>query len=128
MRFSFLPAALAAIALANPAVAGSRSVLGIGTGQTAGELLSPCQESDNDARWGQAAEIECEQYLIGFVEALSITGQLGEGTEICPPEQNTADEVRWAFMRWVHGDYGDRTKMPASEAVMATLREAFPCN
>ncbi len=38
-----------------------------GSGYSAGDLLSPCQESDNDARWGEAAETECEQYILGFV-------------------------------------------------------------
>jgi len=27
-----------------------------GSGYLASELLSPCQEADNDARWGEAAE------------------------------------------------------------------------
>lgn len=98
-----------------------------GSGYLASELLSPCQESDNDARWGEAAETECEQYLIGFVEALETTGMAGAGTEICPPPQNMADEVRWAFMRWVHQDYSARTKMPAADAVLATLKENFAC-
>lgn len=100
---------------------------GASTGYMAGDLLSPCQEADNDARWGEAAETECEQYLIGFVDALLATGAAGPGTQICPPMENTADEVRWAFMRWVHGSYGKRTRMSAAEAVMGTLSETFPC-
>ena len=99
-----------------------------GAGYLAGELLSPCQEADNDARWGEAAETECEQYLVGFVDALLATGAAGEGTVICPPMVNTADEVRWAFMRWVHGSYSKRKAMPAAEGVMETLKENFPCN
>ena len=98
------------------------------TGYLAGELLSPCQEADNDARWGEAAETECEQYIIGYVDALLATGAAGPGTAICPPMQNTADEVRWAFMRWVHGSYTKRRQMPAAQAVMATLSENFPCS
>ena len=95
-------------------------------GYTANQLLSPCQESDNDARWGEAAETECEQYLLGFVGALKASGA-GKAAKICPPVQNTADEIRWAFMRWVHNDYGKRTKMPADKAVLETLKESFPC-
>ncbi len=128
MRAKLLSAALALTLAASPALSGSRSVLGIGTGQTALELLEPCQEADNDARWGQGAEIECEQYIIGFVEALTLAGAAGEGTEICVPDQNTEDEVRWAFMRWVHGNYSQRTKISAAEAIMATLSENFPCS
>ncbi len=94
---------------------------------TALDLLSPCQEADNDARWGQAAETECEQYLMGFVDALKVNGLAGPGTAVCPPPVNTADEVRWAFMRWVHRDYSSRKRMPAGEALMATLKESFPC-
>ena len=112
--------AIAAI-LSAPAYAGSHS------GYLAADLLSPCQEADNDARWGEAAETECEQYILGFVDALLATGAAGTGSEICPPDQNTADEVRWAFMRWVHESYSSRTKLSASEAVLDTLKENFAC-
>jgi len=98
-----------------------------GSDYTAEALLSPCQEADNDARWGEAAETECEQYLMGFADALMETGQIGTEAGICPPRQNTADEIRWAYMRWVHADYAARTAMPAADAVLAMLREAFPC-
>ena len=96
------------------------------SGYSAGDLLSPCQESDNDARWGEYAEMECEQFIIGFVGALRQVGAKAE-LGICAPEQNTADEVRWAFMRWVHEDYSARIAMPASDALMATLRDRFAC-
>ena len=98
-----------------------------GSTYTAGDLLSPCQEADNDARWGEAAEVECEQYLIGFADALKVVGQTGSEAGICPPEVNTADEIRWAFMRWVHKDYATRIAMPAAEALLTTLRESFTC-
>lgn len=116
---------LGAILIAAAGQAGAQSFSG--SGYTAGELLSPCQESDNDARWGAAAEAECEQYLIGFADALHEVGLTGPGQKICLPAQNTADEIRWAFMRWVHRDYGARTKMSASAALLATLQESFPC-
>ncbi len=116
------------LALAVPAGAQITSVLKIHSNYTAAELLSPCQEADNDARWGQAAEIECEQYLIGYVDALEATGAVGPDHGICLPEQNAADEVRWAFMRWVHGNYSQRVDMLAAEAVLATLKENFPCS
>ncbi len=41
---------------------------------------------------------------------------------------NTADEVRWAFMRWVHADFKNRRGMPAPEALLATLNASYPCN
>ena len=111
-----------ALMLAWPALAETR-----GTSYLASDLMSPCQEADNDARWGEAAETECEQYIVGFVEALIATGMAGSGTEICPPVQNTADEVRWAFMRWVHSDFSANKAMPAASALLATLRTSFPC-
>lgn len=98
-----------------------------GSAYTAGDLLSPCQEADNDARWGEAAETECEQYLMGFADALKEVGQTGSEAGICPPETNTADEIRWAFMRWVHKDYAARTAMPAADALLTALRESFTC-
>ncbi len=125
MRFVTL---IAALTFALPAAAQVTSVLKIHSNYTAEELLSPCQEADNDARWGQAAEVECEQYIIGYVDALEATGAVGAEAGICLPDQNAADEVRWAFMRWVHGDYSRRTKMLAAEAVLATLTDSFPCN
>ena len=90
------------------------------------DLMGPCQEADNDARWGEFAETECEQYIMGFVGALEEIGAKSE-MGICAPEQNTADEVRWAFMRWVHGSYSARIGMPASQAMMGTLKESFAC-
>ncbi|SFB86213.1 Rap1a/Tai family immunity protein [Tropicimonas isoalkanivorans] len=125
------PTIAAALALGaaslSPAQAGVSSVLTIHSNYTTRELLSPCQEADNDARWGEAAEIECEQYLIGFVNALDVTGQLGPEVGICLPEDNVADEVRWAFMRWVHASYSERIAMPAAQSVMDTLKDSFPC-
>ena len=97
------------------------------SGYSASELMSPCQEADNDARWGEAAETECEQYILGFVDALWSTGMAGEGTEICPPTANTGDEVRWAFMRWIHKDYSNRTSMSAADALLGTLKDNFSC-
>ena len=47
------------------------------------ELYNPCNESDNDARWGAAAEAECEQYLRGFTDALILTGAVGPDKGIC---------------------------------------------
>ncbi|RVU36419.1 hypothetical protein EOI86_14540 [Hwanghaeella grinnelliae] len=98
-----------------------------GSGYSALDLLSPCQNADNDARWGEAAETECEQYLMGFADALREVGQAGEGSSICPPPQNTPDELRWSFMRWVHGDYTERKAMPAADAVLASMKANFPC-
>ena len=92
---------------------------------TTKELLQPCFEADNDSRYGAAAEAECGQYLRGFTDALILSG-LTEGT-ICLPDQNRDAEVRWAFMRWVHENFGDR-EIPAAEGLMATLQDKFPCN
>ena len=99
-----------------------------GSGYSAGDLLSPCQESDNDARWGEAAETECEQYILGFVDAMKVVGAAGTESGICPPEVNTPDEVRWAFMRWVHRDYAARIRMSAADALRETLESAFACD
>lgn len=95
------------------------------SGYTAEDLLSPCQEADNDSRrWGEIAEMECEQYILGFIDALKATGD----TSVCVPAQNTADEARWAFMRWVHGSFSQRKAMRAQDALLASLRERFGCN
>lgn len=88
------------------------------------ELLKACTEGDNDSRWGEVAELECEQYILGFVHALQEVGD----TTVCTPPQNTADEVRWAYMRWVHEDYGAHKDMTAGDALLQTLRDKFKCN
>ena len=87
------------------------------------ELLRACTEADNDARWGETAELECEQYVLGFVHALQ---ELGD-TTVCVPAQNTVREVRWAYMRWVHEDYGAHKDMTAGAALMGTLQDKFKC-
>ena len=115
--------ALAAAALG---IAGSGSThAGELSEYTVKQLLEPCVEGDNDSRWGAAAEAECEQYIMGFTDAFVLTATPGA---YCLPEQNRSDEVRWAFMRWVHGNYSARTKMLAAEAVMETLKASFPCS
>lgn len=124
MRSSVLAAA-AAFLLIGPGAAWAESFSG--ADYAAHELLSPCQESDNDARWGEAAETECEQYIMGFVDALAEVGAVGPEAGMCPPAVNTADEVRWAYMRWVHASYTARKDMPAADALLATLKDSFPC-
>jgi hypothetical protein len=106
-------------------------VLALGTAAqaedySAGQLLAPCMEADNDARWGETAELECEQYILGYVGALKLTGGVGDASGICLPEENLADEVRWAYMRWINEKYSRRS-MPAADALMGTLKEKFAC-
>ena len=99
-----------------------------GLNYSAKDLLNVCTEADNDARLlGAAAEMECEQYILGFVDALAEVGAAGSGTDMCPPIVNTADEVRWAYMRWVHGAFSTRKVMSAADALLATLKDSFPC-
>ena len=64
-----------------------------------------------------------EQYILGFVHALQ---EIGDNT-VCVPKVNTADEVRWAYMRWIHEDYSAHKSMTAGAAVLGTLRDKFPC-
>lgn len=90
---------------------------------SAHNLLSACTVADNDSRDGFVAELECEQYIMGFVHALAETGD----TSICAPARNTADEIRWAYMRWVHQDYSTRKALSAGKAVMDTLSDNFAC-
>lgn len=92
------------------------------------DLMSPCVEADNDSRWGAAAETECEQYIVGFTDALILTGQVGVEATICLPQQNRADEIRWAFMRWVHEDYENHRAMPAADGLIEALKSKMPCS
>lgn len=97
-----------------------------GIGYAASDLLAPCLEADSDACNGIFAEIECEQFVMGFVTALKETGA-AESMGICVPDQNTADELRWAFTRWVYESYSERTRMAASATLMGTLKDSFAC-
>jgi len=115
-----LSAGLAAVLFAGPAGASELSRYSIE------DLLSPCQEADSDARWGAAAEAECEQYLRGFTDAYLLTVGAGGEDGVCLPDLNRDDEVRWAFMKWTAQHYDQRAN-PAAEGLMATLKEAFKC-
>ena len=85
-------------------------------------------EGDNDSReQGYILELQCEQYIRGFLDAYILLGQDGDGKKVCLPAQNRADEVRWAFMRWAHAHY-DQRQMPAAEGLATVLAEAFPCS
>ncbi len=117
------PGLLVAAALALPGAASAEGFTG--SDYKASDLLKPCLEADSDARDGVFSEVECEQYILGFVDAAAELGAAGQ--LICPPAVNTADEVRWAYTRWVYGSFSERREMPASEALLATLKEAFPC-
>ena len=93
---------------------------------TVRELLEPCVEGDNDSRGGAVLEMECEQYVLGFTD-LYISANLDERDNVCIPETgNRADEIRWAFMRWAHDNFGQRD-MPAVEGLLATVRASFKC-
>ena len=111
-----LVAGLAAPGLAAPGLAAAQTY-------SAHDLLSVCTIADNDSRDGFVAEMECEQYIMGFVHALAETGD----TTICVPPRNTADEVRWAYMRWVHEDYSAHKELPAGKALMGTRQDKFKC-
>ena len=52
------------------------------------DLLTPCMEGDNSARWGEVAELECEQYIVGFVDGLLATGSMPQ--DVCLPELSAA--------------------------------------
>ena len=87
------------------------------------DLLLPCQEADNDPRDGFIAELECLSYIRGFVAAVGLTGE----AELCFPEVNRDDEIRRAFVRWVHGSFSKHGKMPVGAALLAALDENFAC-
>ena len=95
------------------------------SGYSIEDLLAPCVEADNDARWGAAAETECEQYIVGYTDAFA---QLAEaaGEDVCLPELNRPDEVRWAFMKWAKQNYGRRGES-AAEGLKIVLESAFIC-
>ena len=91
---------------------------------TAKDLLTPCQDADNDARDGYLSHLECVGYIRGFVAALELTG--GEGG-LCFPTANRDDQLRRAFVRWVHGDFRERSVLPVGEAVLGALKDGFGC-
>lgn len=98
-----------------------------GTEYSIAELLRPCMEGDNDARWGVFAETECEQYILGFADAYELSGQAQRDKVCLPTGGNRADEIRWAFMKWANQHFGDRHKA-AAQGLLAAIRGAFKCN
>ncbi len=94
---------------------------------TVAQLLEPCVEGDNDSRWGAAAEAECEQYVTGFTDAYLMLSGDDKQREVClPPPGNRADEVRWAFVKWVHRNF-ERRNISAAEGLLETLKAEFSC-
>ena len=92
-----------------------------------GDLLRPCQEGDNDARWGANLEAECEQFINGFTDAYLLLTGGGEDQSIClPPPGNRSDEMRWAFTEWAYDHYGQRD-MPAAAGLLEAIKAHFPC-
>jgi hypothetical protein len=92
---------------------------------TAKDLLLPCQEADNDPRDGYLALLECTRYIHGFLAGLDASGI---DPSLCFPETNRDDEIRRGFVRWVHGSFSKRSKIPAGEALHMALNEAFGCD
>jgi len=89
------------------------------------DLLAPCVEGDNDSRGGAVLELECEQYITGFTD-LYVRAGLAKSDKVCLPDENRADEVRWAFMRWAHDNFDERD-MAAVDGLVMTLKARFPC-
>lgn len=93
---------------------------------SAQQLYEPCHEGDADSRWGAAAVAECEQYILGFTDACLRLTDGGKADNVCLPEENRLDEVRWAFMRWYHKNF-DQREQPADLALHAVLKATFSC-
>ena len=89
------------------------------------DLLEPCVEGDNDSRGGAVLELECEQYINGFTDAYVRLGG-PQRDNVCLPKTNQSDEIRWAFMRWAHENFGDRDR-PAIDGLMETIKSVYPC-
>lgn len=89
------------------------------------DLLTPCQDADNDARDGYLSHLECVGFIRGFVAALEETADEGA---LCFPQANRDDQLRRAFVRWVHGAYRERSKMPVGAALRAALDDSFGCS
>lgn len=97
------------------------------SGYTVAQLLEPCMEGDNDSRWGVAAELECEQYILGFTDAYVLTNARKQDNVCLPPEGNRADEIRWVFMKWAHDNY-DQRDMPAALGLLEAIKSKFACD
>ena len=94
---------------------------------TVADLLKPCEEGDNDARWGANLEANCEQFINGFTGAYVLFTDGGQAQGVClPPPGNRPDEVRWAFTKWAYQNY-HRRNMLAAEGLLAAIKAHFPC-
>ena len=91
------------------------------------DLLQPCEEGDNDARWGADLEANCEQFINGFTAAYILLTDGAGAQAIClPPPGNRSDEVRWAFIEWTYKNY-DRRDLPAAQGLLEAITVHFPC-
>ena len=89
------------------------------------DLLAPCIEGDNDARDGSVLEMECEQFIAGVINLYVYMG-IAKKDNVCLPEQNQEDEVRWAFMRWGHHHF-DQRHILAVQGLLETFKAYFKC-
>lgn len=95
---------------------------------TVADLLKPCEEGDNDARWGANLEATCEQFINGFTGAYLLFTEGGQAQSVClPPPGNRSDEIRWAFTEWAYDNY-HRRQMPAAEGLLAAIKAHFSCD
>ncbi len=107
--------------LSLPAVAAEQSDYSVA------DLLKPCEEGDNDARWGESLEAQCEQFINGFAGAYLLLTDDGKKGGIClPPPGNRPDEMRWAFVEWTYENFKKR-HIPAAEGLLAAIKSRFTC-
>lgn len=118
---------LAAAALAGAALLAPSGHAVEQSGYSVADLLRPCIEGDSNARWGEAAETECEQYIRGFTDLYLLLTDGGKVAGTClPATGNRADEIRWSFIRWAHRNFDER-HMPAVDGLLAVVRLEFKC-
>lgn len=97
------------------------------TDYTVQDLLSPCFEGDSDSRWGEAFEVNCEQYIRGFTDAYFHFSAQSRLPEVCFPEgANRLDLIRWAFIKWARTNT-DKQGWPATQGLVTSALAEFPC-
>ncbi len=89
----------------------------------AGDLAGICLEADNDARDGEEAAFECEQYLRGVLDALAADPAL---SGLCLPELDRLAKIRRHLTRWVYAHFDERDRSAAA-VIREMLRSEFSC-
>ncbi len=88
---------------------------------------TPCIEGNADSRWGEAFEINCNQYMRGFSDTYFHYSHKAKLKRTCFPEgANRLNLLRWAFIKWAANNT-DKQGWSAARGLIAAVNTELKC-